>query len=359
MEKSKVEIPAFDVVISPQDCQMLPGMVKMRTNICALMRKMESYPEGPFQYFIRKNNPYDKLRYELIMSKKAQFVSKGWLKCYEMLSEFQIPPPQSVVCNAELPGGFLLAINHYYDPRQFSFKFTSWLEGFGDDYGIVAGNPAEFLPNEYPEYRGDTTSPEYLRAIKASGLQADLYTADGGLDVADAYDNQEEKTIMLNFGQILFGLTVLRPGGTMITKMYTFFTPASCSIIAILSQLFESVHICKPLTSNDINREIYLVSRNYRGIPGYIEEMYDMLPKITPNTSLIAVPNNVFIQMQEVFILRQTKALNLLYRNWHNNKKTLDDFYAKLDHSQAMTEWLSNHPVKTLTMPINTIKSKR
>lgn len=58
----------------------------------------------------------------------------------------------------------------------------------------------------------------------------------------------------------------LAVGGNFVTKQYTFFTPFSQSLIAIVAAVFEEVFVTKPLTSRPSNSEVYLIGRRFLGI---------------------------------------------------------------------------------------------
>ena len=201
--------------------------------------------------------------------------------------------PQDVkaFCNAELPGAFIVAINHYlhtrYRQAQKSFDWVACSyypevgsDALGDDYGLYRGNREHWLmgprPNALPEgmpcISGDVTDPDVLEAVELAvkarfgGEGATLYTSDVGTGVAEDFNRQEELTSALNLGQVLSGLMTLRTGGCLVTKQYTFCTPFSRSLIAIVAAHFDSLHVVKPQTSRPANSEVYIVGTGYRGI---------------------------------------------------------------------------------------------
>ena len=56
---------------------------------------------------------------------------------------------------------------------------------------------------------------------------------------------------------------MLKNGGTLVTKQYTFFKWENISIHAILTNLFRKVYIAKPITSRPANSETYVVGINF------------------------------------------------------------------------------------------------
>ena len=197
--------------------------------------------------------------------------------------------------NCELPGAFLIAIN-YYIKTKCSGKVFNWLASSylpaaaaqkGDNTILedkfklyetkrdrwLMGPRPNALPTNIEDISGDVTDPDTVistaisvksKFINTSGAM--LYTSDVGIDVSNDYSNQEVATASINYGQIISGLLSIAVGGNFVTKQYTFFTPFSRSLIAIVASLFEETYIVKPVTSRPGNSEIYLVGKRFKGI---------------------------------------------------------------------------------------------
>ena len=143
------------------------------------------------------------------------------------------------------------------------------------------------LPEGLEDITGDVTDPNTVISLGigvksrfTNTAGAVLYTSDVGIDVTGDYAGQEENTSAINYGQIISGLLALAPGGNFVTKQYTFFTPFSRSLIALVASFFEETYITKPATSRPGNSEVYLVGKGFkilghagcfsRGRPGLI-----------------------------------------------------------------------------------------
>ena len=225
------------------------------------------------------------------------------LKMYEMLVQQGLlacdsgaMPRARVFCDAELPGAFIVAINHYVKTRcpetnldwiASSYYPASAMSAgddtiLGDKYGIYAGNRDRWimgptpnaLPKGEPNISGDVTDPDVVSALgdaaharfNVAPTGASLYTSDAGIDVSTDYNKQEELTALINFGQVLTGILALRVGGNFVTKQYTFISMFNRSLIALLATLFDELYVSKPLTSRPGNSEVYLVGKGFRGI---------------------------------------------------------------------------------------------
>ena len=229
----------------------------------------------------------------------GQVVTNAWLKLFEILSERSLvekalagPPGAPLLrafCNAELPGGFISALNHYVRTTHVGAGFE-WVGSsldpaapaatpdtvLDDFYGLRANNPRRWLMDE--TLRGDLSCPADVlemarRALEGLG-EVDLYTADAGVRVSSgSFLRQEEITFRIHLGQVLAGLLCLRKGGVFVAKTYAFFRPAGLSLIALCSSLFESFHVTKPATSRPANSEVYLTGAGFKGLPGDIRRL--------------------------------------------------------------------------------------
>jgi hypothetical protein len=229
----------------------------------------------------------------------GQVVTNAWLKLFEILSERSLvegalagPPGAPLLrafCNAELPGGFISALNHYVRTTHVAARFEwagSSLDPMApaatpgtvldDFYGLRANNPRRWLMDE--TLWGDLSRPadvlEMARRAREALGEVDLYTADAGIRVSSGcFLRQEELTFRIHLGQVLAGLLCLREGGAFIVKTYTFFRPAGLSLIALCSSLFESFHVTKPATSRPANSEVYLTGAGFKGLPADVRRL--------------------------------------------------------------------------------------
>jgi len=218
-----------------------------------------------------------------------QNVTNAWLKLIEMFAEFGIATgnsPVSMFDNASAPGAFIMAF-HYWKtcvyPSKFTWKASTWIEdayvALGDTYGLARTFPERFTTHK-TKFNGDTTDVRYLRYMEAKfGGTFDLYTSDLGMRIPEGkYNCQEAVNARGNLGQILMGLLVLAPKGTLITKQFSHMSSYTISIMAILSAVFEKLWIVKPLTSKPDNSEEYIVGLGYLGLSQHLKEiMYDAL----------------------------------------------------------------------------------
>lgn len=232
---------------------------------------------------LRSSDLYARLKSRIRKEFGGQAVSNAWLKMFEILGRTgavadcrRAGRPLRVFCNAEYPGAFVSAINHFLAAAdgELDWVASSLHPGragvLGDQFGLQAKNPGRWLMDA--QMRGDLTSAADIRALAARALgqlgSVDLYTSDAGIDVSADYNRQEELTARIHLGQVLAGLLVVRQGGALIVKMYAFFTRPSVSLIALCASLFRRVDIVKPRASRPANSEVYLVCLGRLAGPG-------------------------------------------------------------------------------------------
>jgi cap2 methyltransferase len=278
---------------------------------------LDPIPENEYAALAYELDLYARLKQRLRQKYGLPVVTNATLKLYEILSTYPVVPtdaklPQVSVrafCNAELPGAFLIALGLYAGragalaqkvaprPVEYEWVASSYAPDsresaadssiLDDKYGLYAKNRGHWLmgprpnalPVDWPPVNGDVTDASVVATLADAVHErfatacrvgnesgATLYTSDAGIDVSADYGRQEELTAVLNFGQVICGILALAPGGSFITKQYTFFTEFNRELLTLLSTLFDSLQIIKPLTSRPANSEIYVLGLGFRGI---------------------------------------------------------------------------------------------
>jgi len=220
----------------------------------------------------------------------GQAVTKAWLKMYEMLKLPQVSEnilSNAIVrgfFNAELPGSFITATNHFLKTRERNLEWVisslypreqegSFLQ---DIYGIVENNPERSLMGMLMTNKGkfwsngdmtDPNMPPISSQLARSKLgEINLYTADGGFGVEEREALQEKLMIPLVAGEVLCGFRSLKIGGLMIVKIFTFFTPTMLTMLTLLMRSFVKFYLFKPNTSSPLNSEVYCIGVSFTGV---------------------------------------------------------------------------------------------
>ena len=371
---------------------------KLRDEIDAAKSKLDDIPSTVFSGIMNTLDMYARLRNVVQKNYNMENATNAALKMYELINQMELLrtkngdclPIVNAFCNAELPGAFIIAINHFMRTKCVSSEFDWIASSYLPDAAMKAGdttiledrfkiyerNRTHWLmgpvPNGLPEgeepLTGDVTDPVVVNTLGntshlrfATNDGASLYTSDVGIEISqDKLNKQEELTSFVNFGQVLTGLLSLAVGGHLVTKQFTFVTPFSRSLIAIVASLFDECYITKPKTSRPTNSEIYLVAKGFNGISpdlarGLLDrcEAYKTLDKL-PTTwgSLIApdilsqIDADILAAAQEVHGEQQIEFLNEIsttYRlfNQHTDIKKIVTKY----EAEAQKTWLNENPL--------------
>ena len=280
------------IEINPED----PYMV-IDKKVANASKPLDSLSKPDYMYYSDILDLYNGLKRKFIQNYGFPFATNAALKMYEMIYEMKLidcSKDVNVFCDAELPGAFIVSINHYIKTICQSKPNFDWVGSsyypaaaakvgditiLGDNYGLYEKNRQNWLMGPAPNAlapgqentTGDLTSVKELNTLVDAihvrfSTGATLATGDAGIDVSEDYSKQESMTALLNYGQILAAILSLAPGGHLMTKQFMFNYPFSRSVIALVGFLFEEAYITKPLTSRPANSEVYIVGKNFKGI---------------------------------------------------------------------------------------------
>lgn len=307
LETPPMRVPIFGNDELPQDEHFSEQYKKLHNDVSEAKSKLNKFTPREYESLAMTVDLYHTLKGRLRGEFNMQIATNAAMKIYEIVSQMDLFPSTGVIrvfSNAELPGAFIVAINHFIKTNLTDVDFD-WLassyypdettEGFtifGDNYGLYKNNREHWFmgpkPNAFIDdtvVNGNLLDADVVKTIalgvhqKFDALVADksstgatLYTSDAGTDVSEDFNRQEELTSMLNYGQVICGLFSLAKGGNFVTKQYTFLTLFNRSLICLVSILFDETYIIKPLTSRPINSEIYIVGKGFKGISIELQE---------------------------------------------------------------------------------------
>jgi len=382
---------------------------KLNDEINEAKSKLDDIPSEVFRNLTTVLDTYARLRGVVVKNYNMENATNAALKMYELIyqmelltngpaydNEISCLPVVNAFCNAELPGAFIIAINHFMKTKcattQFDWIASSYLPDAAmkvgnttileDKFKIYERNRLHWLmgpaPNGLPDgekpITGDVTDAVVVNTLGNAAHQrfaendgANLYTSDVGIEIASKDANrQEELSAFINYGQILTGLLALGVGGHFVTKQFTFVTPFSRSLIAIVASLFEECYITKPKTSRPTNSEVYLVGKWFKGISPDLAkalldrcEAYKTLDKL-PTTwgsllkpaVLAQVDADILVAAQEVHGEQQVAFLNEIaeaYRVSDGDKNKIVNTY----EAQGQKTWLNENPLIVISSDEN------
>jgi hypothetical protein len=250
-------------------------------------------------------------------------VTNAWLKCYELLSKYQISGDVLHFDNAAMPGSFILAAHHYYTTQDIKYDWyaSSLIDEkqphLGDYYGLYKKYPEKWLMTNN---NGDVSNFDNIELIarnlldKTAGRKPNLFTSDLGFDVAEKYNNQEILHMRANVGQIMLCLKTLAQGGNCVIKHYTFFEDFTLAYLMVFGRLFKKFYIYKPYTSKSLNSEVYIVGLAYTPNNGVLSGLQKLLSdpkaKLWDEAELAQFKTNIYKKVDQLFY-KQIKRLEV------------------------------------------------
>ncbi|CAF2555162.1 unnamed protein product [Rotaria sp. Silwood2] len=155
-------------------------------------------------------------------------------------------------------------------PGGFSFGFT--LKGKSDFalQKFLAGTSETFYP--YYDVKdldcdGDIFKSENIDALQNYVNKCTMHNgvhivmADGRFSVEGQENIQEILSKQLYLCQFLTALSILRPGGHFVCKLFDVFTPFSVGLVYLMYRTFNQISIHKPVTSRPANSERYIICK--------------------------------------------------------------------------------------------------
>lgn len=280
--------PTCPCLIAPEPGPGLPTLTTPRhEELLRLKAEIEGvHPDGVWDDAKKITNPYEyvflSLQKRMHRSIAAiQPLSRSYFKMIEIWDALGLRDITCTSHTAEGPGGFLEAIQHRA-PGTTSIAMTlrsteRTVPGWRKSQAFLRSHPQVAIT-----YGADNTGNLYnltnqlaFSAAARAHLShpADLYTADGGFDFSNDYNGQENTVQRLLAAEALAGLCTLRPGGTMVLKVFDTKNQATLELLWVLSTCFERTALMKPHTSRPANSERYWLGVGRRPIPEWVMQL--------------------------------------------------------------------------------------
>jgi cap1 methyltransferase len=169
--------------------------------------------------------------------------------------------------------GFGFTLKDPADGSDFKLDaFTSPCETFDPHYGVGGYNGD-----------GDITRPDNQSEFRnyvienTEGKGVHFVMADGGISVEGEENKQELLLKQLVLCQYATSLSILRPGGSCVVKIFDMFTLFSIGLFYLLYRCFHRIALFKPVTSRPANSERYVLCQGLRaGSESVADYMYNI-----------------------------------------------------------------------------------
>ena len=286
---------------------------KLCINIHEYKKLLESKGKIETQIDIWDKNKKKKNQYELVyVSNRNKYfnvanyipISRSYFKLWEILSDIKYTGNEIRTSHiAEGPGGFIEATINYCRVNGINIDGIDAITLKEDNKDVPNWNMGQKMikdNNINIHYGKDGTGNIYTIqnildfVIKVGKNTVDIVTADGGFDYSIDYNKQEQLSYRLFLCEMIIAVSIQKPGGMYIFKIFDISTPFTIQLLYILYKSYDNLSITKPYTSRMANSEKYVLCRGFRGISNEnINKLYNVIhnwEKLYP-VSLIDIGN--------------------------------------------------------------------
>lgn len=263
-------------------------------------------------------------------------ISNAFLKALELFNQVKRPLSNNDLLfdNASLPGDFIRAWLYLGGSKNWRANSLLSKNALEDRFNLLKENPKQWMMSTGMD--GDVTSLKNIlnivKTLEEEKWQPTIYISDLGFKINNPF-KEEDEHFWPNFGQILLGLKILKPGkdSVFIIKMFSGLENKSQFLIQTCLQAFDILQICKPETSKRDNSEIYIIGIGYKGYDTKdLEGMLDMkiLPPLVHWNTQITNTVETLISGQ-VEKLKNNLSAFQRYKSPPSMDKEVDDWISK------------------------------
>ena len=259
---------------------------ELKNKLNSVKGLLNNYPLEKWHRHTRNQNPAGFVISAVRKRANPELVTQAWCKFTEILNRFPTLVSTSAHTDesfktlhlCEAPGAFITALNHFIKLKRISVSW-SWMSSSlnpfyeGNSTGAMI-NDDRFIINTLENWdfgkddTGDILSVANLEYfVEQYRGQMSLVTADGSIDCQADPARQEILVSGLHFAEIVTALGVLKFGGSLVVKMFTFYESETHQHLYLLKCFFEKIEVVKPATSKEGNSEVYVVCLGFIGIP--------------------------------------------------------------------------------------------
>jgi 23S rRNA U2552 (ribose-2'-O)-methylase RlmE/FtsJ len=275
----KVDEAAFQTE-TPWEFTAPPELHAIKDNIASLS-------EDTWEYYKKLTNPY-----ELIFTTTGKYatppsicmlhpLSRSYFKMIEMMQVANIVErlvgrdrfKTAHVC--EGPGGFIQAAFDEADRNRKKVSHAVAMTLRPTEHQIPGWKRAASFLKKHPEVKivyGANNTGDILDPVNRKSYYDEcnrsvyLFTADGGVDFATNYHEQERTIYPLLVASSLMALNCLTEGGICIMKIFDSYTRPTEDLILGLTTVFRQWTLYKPATSRPCNAEQYFIGVGFKSI---------------------------------------------------------------------------------------------
>ena len=202
-------------------------------------------------------------------------ISRAFFKMIEIINHYNFYFDKNIKSFhlAEGPGGFIEALQYIRNNDYDMYYGITLMIGNKDvpkwdKSNYFLSKHSNVIIERGADKTGNLYNIENLLYIQQHYKHSmDFITGDGGFDFSVDFNKQEESSLNLIFAEICFAMVLQKKGGSFILKVFDTFSSLSIELLYLLTYLYETVSITKPLPSRPANSEKYIVCLNFKMVP--------------------------------------------------------------------------------------------
>jgi predicted RNA methylase len=211
--------------------------------------KINLLTDDQFEYYKKVSNIF-KIFKSLKRDKSKNKVSNKITKWMEVLTTYLTFDKEKTY----------KVLSNGYMPQMFLYALKSVTESNFDWYANDSEQENKDLSKCKNWMNADTTLPEGINYIdKKMNEKIDIYASYSNKDVL-LNETDSKKQFLAD---ILTGLVSLKNGGIMFVNIKSFFTVFEMSLLGYVSSMFKEFYIYKPLSSDMLVSEVFIIGKGY------------------------------------------------------------------------------------------------
>ena len=247
--------------------------------LCESKKSIETCDVDDWDAMKKYTNPYEFIHTVVPGHKcaisKLKPLSRSFYKMIEIIKHCKLLPYCATTAIqtfhlAEGPGGFIEALVHIRSNQDDVYHGMTLVDdrcfscpGWKKSRAFLDRNP-----NVRLEYGADGTGDllnisNYDACCTKYLQQMQFISADGGFDFSSNFNNQETLAQNLIVAEVLYAISMQKPGGTFVLKIFDIFTKVTVDLLHLLCCVYDDVIIFKPNTSRIANSEKYVVCKQF------------------------------------------------------------------------------------------------
>ena len=302
---------------------------------------------------------------------KLKPLSRSFYKMIEIWKMFKLGDSRESIQTfhlAEGPGGFIEAttfLRKNINDKYYGMTLINndpGCPGWKKSHQFLEVNKNVIIVSGEDETGNLLHKDNYTYCVNKFKHSMQIITADGGIDVSNDFNKQEELVSKLIVSEVVYAITMQKRGGHFVLKIFDIFSKLTIDILYILTRVYSEVYITKPFTSRLANSEKYIVCKNFlldeNESDMYISNFMNEFEKLMQYNNIVSLLNfehdYYFLnKIEEINIIMGQKQLENIITTLNiigsrNNHDKIDSL--KKTNIQKCISWCEKYDISCIKL---------